>query len=441
MEKYQNDWTGLDALIIGSGIMGTCIAYELSRQGYKTLNVDRLGDAGHGSTSASSAAIRFNYSTLEGTALAREGWFAWRNWQAHLQAPFRDDLARFTQCGCLVIRAQDDPLFDRVIDHADALQIPYEFWDEKLLSHHFPQSNLNCFAPAKRMDDAGFLHPTGGLVEEALYFPDAGYVNDPALAAKNVMQAAQRYGAKFRFNCQVGDILKSDDRQINGVILNTGEVIHTPIVVNAAGPASSKINRLAGLHNEMKITTRAQKKEVVYLDQVPAFAGNKVPLFSDNDIGCYMRPVGNNAILSGSQEPDCDTPVWVDDPDDFDQNFTDQWQTQVLRLAQRFPELGIPGQAKGVVGLYDVSDDWLPIYDCTSIKGYYLCCGTSGNQFKTAPVIGGIMANLISHCQNGHDHDRNPLDVLLPNTGQKINLGCYSRYRNVNIASSHTVLG
>ncbi len=39
-----------DAIIIGAGIIGASIAFELSKKGYKTLNVDKLNAAGAGST-------------------------------------------------------------------------------------------------------------------------------------------------------------------------------------------------------------------------------------------------------------------------------------------------------------------------------------------------------------------------------------------------------
>ena len=44
-----------DAIIIGAGVIGSPIAYELARMGYKTLNIDKLSDAGEGSTAASCA--------------------------------------------------------------------------------------------------------------------------------------------------------------------------------------------------------------------------------------------------------------------------------------------------------------------------------------------------------------------------------------------------
>ena len=71
-----------DAIIIGAGIIGACIAFELSKKGYKTLNVDKLEAAGYGSTSNSCAVIRLHYSTPDGVAMAREGFFYWLEWES-----------------------------------------------------------------------------------------------------------------------------------------------------------------------------------------------------------------------------------------------------------------------------------------------------------------------------------------------------------------------
>jgi glycine/D-amino acid oxidase-like deaminating enzyme len=73
-----------DAIIIGAGISGAAIAYELSKKGYRTINVDRLAAAGQGSTSNTCAIIRTHYSTLEGTAIAYDSWFAWKDWNHYL---------------------------------------------------------------------------------------------------------------------------------------------------------------------------------------------------------------------------------------------------------------------------------------------------------------------------------------------------------------------
>ncbi len=58
----------------------------------------------------------------------------------------------------------------------------------------------------------------------------------------------------------------------------------------------------------------------------------------------------------------------------------------MLRLAKRLPSFGIPHRTVGLAALYDASDDWQPIYDRSCVDGWYMACGTSGNQFKNAPM-------------------------------------------------------
>ena len=70
-----------DVVIAGAGIIGTSIAFALSQRSYRVLVVDPLAGAGQGATSGSLAMIRTQYSTLEGTALAWEGFHCWKDWQ------------------------------------------------------------------------------------------------------------------------------------------------------------------------------------------------------------------------------------------------------------------------------------------------------------------------------------------------------------------------
>ena len=70
-----------------------------------------------------------------------------------------------------------------------------------------------------------------------------------------------------------------------------------------------------------------------------------------------------------------------------------------------------------------------------------MAVGTSGNQFKNAPLVGHLMAELITACEAGHDHDRNPLEVEGRYTRRLLNLGFFSRRRAINRDSSFSVLG
>jgi len=103
-----------DAIIIGAGIIGNSIAFELSKKGYKTLPVDSNVDSGHGSMSGSCAIIRVHYSTFEGTAFAYEGYFYWKNWNDYLQFVDERGLATFKETGCLVMKTQANNYLEKL---------------------------------------------------------------------------------------------------------------------------------------------------------------------------------------------------------------------------------------------------------------------------------------------------------------------------------------
>jgi sarcosine oxidase subunit beta len=429
-----------DVIISGAGFSGPATAFELNKAGYSTLSVDKNPAAGYGPTSGSCAIIRVHYSTLEGTAFAYEGYFYWRDWADYLEVTDERGFAEFREVGCLVMRTKQNGLMNKHIALCEELRIPFEIWDAARIKERIPVYDLTSYWPAKRMADAGFGEPGTGTVEGGVFFPTAGYVTDPQLSTHNLQRAAEAKGGRFQFNSGVVEILKDGDR-IRGVLLDNGGELLAPVVVNVAGPASAKINAMAGALDDMTISTRALRQEVVH---VPAPKGydffNTVPVISDSDISCYCRPEHGNHILVGSEDPECDPREWVDD-EDYNREFTEQWTHQAYRYAQRVPSLEIPGRTKGVVDLYDVTEDWIPIYDKSQVPGYYMAIGTSGNQYKNAPIAGKMMASLIDYCENGNDHDVAPLQFHLPYIDRSMDVGFYSRKRPINKESSFSVLG
>jgi len=429
-----------DAIIIGAGVIGAATALEMARGGKRTLNIDKLPAAGYGPTSNSCAIIRVHYSTLAGTAFAYEGYFDWKNWSAYLDTPDESGHAEFIECGCLVMRTDLNDHLERHVAICDELEIPYEIWDKDRIVERLPVYDMKSYSPPKRMEDEGFGEPTGGTVDSGVFFPTAGYISDPQLATHNLQRAAEKIGAEFRFNREVVEILKQDGR-IAGVVLDDGSRISAPVVVNVAGPHSSQINKMAGATEDMKIMTRALRQEVVHVPSPKGFDfGAQGIVVSDSDIGCYCRPETGNHILVGSEDPDCDPREFVD-PDAYDRDFTEQWTHQAHRMGQRIPELGIPNSRRGAVDLYDVTEDWIPIYDKSCVPGFYMAIGSSGNQFKNATVAGRMMAELIAYCEDGNDHDAEPLQIDLPRAGHSLDVGFYSRLREINAESSFSVLG
>ncbi len=429
-----------DAIIIGAGIIGAATALAMARKGWKTLSLDKLPAAGYGSTSGSCAIIRPYYSTVDGSAIAYESHFYWKDWEKFLGAPDERGLARYVDCGCIVMKTEGNKALKPTMALMDTIGCPYEELTPEQLKQRLPIVNTESFGPAKRPEDSGFGEPNGKSMEGAVLFPAGGYVTDPQLATHNLQRAAEAQGAVFRFKVSVTEILQEGGRAA-GVKLDNGETLRAPVVINIAGPHSFKINRLAGVEEGMKIKTRALRHEVAHVPSPQGYNFERDgTVFSDSDIATYFRPEMGNHLLIGSEDPPCDTQEWVD-PDDFNREFTEQWKVQVMRVGQRIPDLGIPSKTKGVVELYDVTDDWIPIYDKSDLPGFYMGVGSSGNQFKNAPIAGEMMADLVEACEGGRDHDRDPVSFTLKYTGREVSLGFYSRLREINKDSSFSVLG
>ncbi len=429
-----------DAIIIGAGVIGAAVAFELSKRGLRALSIDRNPASGYGSTSSSSACVRAHYSSREGVAMAYEGFAYWQDWGNYLGVEDERGTARYVNCGTVLLKS-DDRQYLKSLEFYDALGVAYQDWDTDTLIERVPYYDAHRFWPPSRPVDDSFWEPATAMLDGAIYTPGSGYISDPALATHNLQRAAEALGGQFMLRSEVTEI-RSNGR-VQGVTLENGDRIDAPIVVNVAGPHSALVNRMAGVEQSMKIRTRPMRHEVHVVPGPPGIDLDVEGFHTaDGDQGIYFRPERGGMFLVGSEDPDCDQREWVDDPGCFERTVTrSHWEAQVYRLARRIPGLQVPSRMAGVADLYDVSDDWIPVYDASDLSGYYMAVGSSGNQFKNAPVAGHVMAELITACESGRNHDDDPVQVPLPHTGLSLDLGFFSRNRAVNTDSSFGVNG
>ncbi|OGR27993.1 MAG: FAD-binding oxidoreductase [Desulfobacterales bacterium RIFOXYA12_FULL_46_15] len=430
-----------DVIIIGAGIIGACTGFEMAKKGLTVLNVDKLPEAGYGSTSGSCAIIRLHYSTPDGVAMAREGYYYWLDWPKYLGTVDETGLVKYINTGALVIKTEKNHYLKKVMASLDELCVPYREYAPQELLELLPLLDARGFGPPVLPGDERFGKPTRDKIEGAIYVPESGLISDPKQSAHNVQRAAEALGATFMFNAQVTEIRQRNNR-VTGITLKDGMEINAPVVINVAGPHSFQINRMAGVEEKMNIKTRPLRQEVCHVPAPEGFDYNNLgTIISDGDVGCYSRPEIGNNILIGSEDPECDTLEYIEDPDHYNTDFTDQWTTQVMRTAQRIKDLRIPNRPSGIVDLYDCTDDWIPIYDKSSLDGFYMAVGTSGNQFKNSPVVGVLMAELVQAVEKGHDHDKDPVRFTMRYTKRTCNIGFYSRLRKINPNSSFSVIG
>ena len=450
----------MHAVVIGAGVIGSSIALQLKRLGHDVTVVDRNSSAGMGSTSASSAVVRFNYSTFDAVALSWESYFLWKEFKELIDGTngyssnslsnSQDHYAHLEDRGYVML---DVPVLsnDKTMALFDRAGIPYEIWDSTTLKARMVGIDAGRYWPNKPVKSDEFWSEA---TEElgAIFSKHGGYVSDPLLAAQNFAAAAKREGVNFKFRKAVVGIEKKDGR-VCGVevsdfdsqskkVLDTGsEVITADVVVNVAGPWSTLINKMAGAGSDFTMELKPLRAEVHQIstpkDILPG------PIMGDLDLGTYVRSGPGGITLVGGTEPECDVLEWVE-PDKVDEvNMTrtvEVFESQTYRFARRFPAAQIPSTPVGVVGVYDVSSDWTPIYDKTDVPGFYVAIGTSGNQFKNAPGAGLIMAHLINEVEKGADHDNQPVVYQCTKSKSAINLATFSRKRARNLTSG-TVMG
>ncbi len=424
------------AIVIGAGVIGCSIAFEMAAKGYEVIAVDKAQGPGQGSTSASSAVVRFNYSTFDAVALAWESFHCWKNWPEHLGKK-QERYSKMIDVGVVML---DAPVIsgEKTSQLFDAVGIPYEVWNSKDLSKNVTGIDAGKYWPPKKLDDDGFWEDAKESLG-AIFTPNGGYIDDPLLATENLAQAALSAGVKFRFKSTVTAILKEGNK-VTGVELDGSEKILADIVINAGGPWSNRINQLAGVGQDFTISVKPMRQEVHQINTPMNLLPG--PIVGDLDLGTYMRSTPTGSTLIGGTEPECDRLDWVDDVEAVNLNRTKElFEAQVTRAARRFPALKIPNSPSGIAGIYDVAADWTPIYDRTELDGFFVAIGTSGNQFKNAPMVGKLMTALVDEVRAGRDHDEEPVKVRAERTGNEINLGTFSRKRLFNADNTGTVMG
>lgn len=426
-----------DIIIIGSGIIGCSIGLELLRKGFKTCNIDMYSKPGKGSTSYSSGIIRTFYSALDSVKVSSEGLFFWKNLDDYLK---QSNSVKFRQIPSIILENDSSKNFiKKVLLSYDLLNIFYERIDQKILKKNYPWMNLDSYGQPKLITDRTF-GKIEGKINSAIRIPDSGYISDPQMATTNVQEACKREGGTFLFNQKVVEILKKTGK-ITGIRLENNIFVSSPVIVNCAGPHSNKITKMAfqDHENDMSINTRPLREEVAYLPwPTNVKYSNEGIMCPDFENGIYFRSEIGNKLISGSTEPTCDNLKWCNNYDNLNTNLGQDYDNSIYRLSLRIKNLPIPNQASGIVACYDVTPDWCPIYDKSNIPGYYMAIGTSGNQFKNAPVIGYLMTELIIRNESSNFQSNDFFQMR--HSHFYINMKKFSRLRTITPDSAINVL-
>ena len=337
-----------DAIIIGAGVIGAATAFELGKRGYKTLNIDKLPTSGYGPTSNSCAIVRAHYSSRDGVAMAYEGFFYWQDWERYLGVVDDMGTSRYMQCGTVLLKSATGH-HEKVLAHYRDLGVEYEEWDNATLVEKVPVYSTDAFWPPKRPDDPHFWDEPRRELDGAIFTPGSGYVNDPQLATPQPPARRRGQGRRVPLPRRGGrDPPRRRPRRRRDARPTAPRSTRRSWSTSPARTRSSS-TAWPGVEDEMNVKTRALRHEVHHVPSPPDFDFEHDGYHtSDGDTGIYFRPESGNNILIGSEDPDCDPRVWVDEPDKFDRHVTEQqWEAQVYRLARRMPVAAHPQRAQG----------------------------------------------------------------------------------------------
>jgi sarcosine oxidase subunit beta len=350
--------TTADIVIIGGGVMGASAAYHLAARGVKNIILlEKENFFGQGATGRCAGGVRYQFSTEVNVRLSLES--------LPMLERFKDEIGQdvnYRPCGYLIVATNDKDVdaFKQNLELQHRLGVETEW-----LSGDEVRARL----PLMRFKDAlaGTFHQKDGLV-------------DPNSVVMGYINAAQRIGVKALTDAEVTRIV-INSRKIEAVETRSGRIM-TRAILNAAGPWSGLIGKMAGVELPL-IPLRRQMFTTTPLQEIPP----DFPFVIDFAQSLYFHREGEG-ILVGMSNPN--------EKPGYDQRVDEDFELVNLEAAAaRLPLMEKAGLVSHWAGLYEVTPDAHPIFGKTSVAGFYIMTGFSGHGFMHGPISGKLMAELI----------------------------------------------
>jgi sarcosine oxidase subunit beta len=206
-------------------------------------------------------------------------------------------------------------------------------------------------------------------------------IANPFLVAKGYHAGAVRHGGQFLFDTVVLD-LHVEKGRIQGVITDKGKIA-TGTVINAAGPWSDRIGRMAGV--EIPITPCPN--QFILTEPMPPILP---PFLLISGIAVCRQSARGHVYIGNTNAPGGITGF------SKETNYGEMTRTitNILKIVPAFRGLSI---IRTWVGTIDFSpDDNFILGREDSVEGLILASGFSGHGFALTPVIGQLLCELIT---------------------------------------------
>jgi len=347
-----------DVVIVGGGIMGCALAYQLARRDVDVLLLERE-TLGSQSTGRCAGGVRQQFSMEANVRLQRLSVQLFENFEQETGHP-----ADFRQIGYLFV-----------------LTLPQQVEDFR---HNMEMWHRVGLTEARWVDSSEAARMVPVLnVEDVLgctFCPSDG-IASPADVTSGYAEASRRHGARLKVGVEVVGIDVAGGR-VQGVRTSAGDVA-SRVVFNCAGAWSSSIGRMAGL----EIPVLPYRRHVAVTGTFPAVPRSN-PMTVDFQTSLYFHPEGDGVLIGMSDR--IEGPGYATD---VNWTFLEKMFEQASRRA---PALAGAGIKTAWAGLYETTPDHQAILGpVPEIEGFWCAAGFSGHGFMQAPAAALLLSQLL----------------------------------------------
>jgi sarcosine oxidase subunit beta len=347
-----------DVVIVGGGIMGCALAYQLAKRDVDVLLLERE-TLGSQSTGKCAGGVRQQFSMEQNVRLQRLAVRLFEDFEQETGHP-----ADFRQIGYLFVLT--------LPQHIEDFRNNMEMW------HRVGLTEARWLDPEEAARMVPILN-----VEDVLgctFCPSDG-IGSPADVTSGYATAARHKGARIREGVEVIGIDVAQGR-VQGVRTSAGDVA-TRVVFDCAGAWSSSIGRMAGLEIPV-LPYRRHIAVTSTFSKVP----RTNPMTVDFQTSLYFHPEGDGVLIGMSDR--AEGPGYVSDVNwDFLEKMFEQ-------AARRAPALASAGIKTAWAGLYETTPDHQAILGpVPEVDGFWCAAGFSGHGFMQAPAAALLLTQLL----------------------------------------------
>jgi len=349
-----------DAVIIGGGVMGCAIAYNLAKEGLKPVIIEK-SDIGGEASGSNGGGVRQSARNLKEMPLAMES----IQMYGHLHEELGMDV-EYVREGNLRLCTSDEELetMRKSVETQRTVGLELKMLDRKQVLEINPY--------------------VGDKVIGASFCPTDGHVN-PFLVTYGFFKKAKSLGARFHTHEEAAEI-RLQKGKVTAVVTDEN-TFETDLVVDAAGIAGRKIANMVGLDFPM----RPLFSQALITEPYPAlfrqmighakglFYGRQTvhgPFFWGGFVGTEQFIHREGKPLFHFIEPAISRLVIDFFPVLKDLHVIRTWSGLIAQVSDSIPVLGFTQE----------------------VPGFVFATGFSGHGFGLAPVIGRLISELIMDC-------------------------------------------